>query len=138
MLLSLSGADAGEKGVVVQGRVVCLDAADEPSAEGKDCPDEPDGGWAIRATDGTLHRLAPQDRRVVMLSDTRVRSRELRIEGWRDDEGELSIVQLHSIVDGQLHQPHYYCQTCAIRDYRPGLCTCCREPYEFREPKLEE
>ena len=129
-------AAPAEKEIVFRGHATCLDDSREPYASGRDCPDEPSGGWAIRSEDGTLHRLSPRDKRVVMLSDVRVRSRPLHVEAWQAN-GELAIVHLYSVVDGRLHEPHYYCRTCAIRDYTPGLCSCCRAPYEFREPALE-
>jgi hypothetical protein len=138
-LFSLAGspAAAASEEVVFRGEAVCLDEAGDPAAAGADCPDEPAGGWALRSADGTLHRLSSDDSRVVMLTDERVRSRELQITAWRDGAGVLAIVHLRSVVDGKLHDPHYYCEVCAIRAYTPGLCWCCRAPFEFREPELE-
>lgn len=124
--------------VVLRGHAVCLDASQQPTAAGKDCPDEPAGGWAMRTREGGLHRLSPGDKRVAMLADPRVRSRELHIEAWRDSSGRLAIVHLYSIIDGKLHEPYYYCRTCAIKDYRPGLCSCCQTEYEFRERALPD
>ena len=121
-----------------RGDVVCLDEGGEPAATGKECPDDPVGGWAIRTGEGTLHRLSPGDKRVAMLTDVRVRSRELQIEAWQDADGELAIVHLYSVIDGQAHQPHYYCDVCAIKSYTPGLCWCCQEEFEFREPPAED
>ena len=127
-----------KKEVVLRGHVVCLDDAREALASGKDCPDDPPGGWAIRTKDRTLHRLSSQDVRVVMLTDLRVRSRELEIEAWQDGEGRLAIVRLRSVIDGRLHDPHFYCDVCSIRAHTPGPCWCCRAPFEFREPPLKE
>jgi hypothetical protein len=132
-----SAASAASEEVVIRGEAVCLDAADAPMAKGAACPDQPAGGWALRTGDGTLHALSSDDSRVVMLSDERVRSRELQITAWRDDRGVLAIVHLRTVVDGRLHDPHYYCAVCSIRAHTPGLCWCCRAPFEFREPPLE-
>jgi hypothetical protein len=80
-----SAASAASDEVVIRGEAVCLDAADAPMAKGAACPDQPAGGWALRTADGTLHGLSSDDSRVAMLSDERVRSRELQITAWRDD-----------------------------------------------------
>ena len=102
---ALPSLASDKKEVVLRGHVVCLDDAREALASGKDCPDDPPGGWAIRTKDRTLHRLSSldEDARVVMLTDLRVRSRELEIEAWQDGEGRLAIVRLRSVIDGRLH-----------------------------------
>jgi hypothetical protein len=132
---SLAAQDSRE--VALRGHPVCLDEAGTPLATGAACPDEPAGGWALRTGDGVLHRLSPTDPRVVMLTDKRVRSRELQITAWQDEDGELAIVHLYSVIDGQLHEPYYYCETCSIRSYTPGPCWCCQKPFEFREPPVD-
>ena len=140
LAVALPSLASDKKEVVLRGHVVCLDDAREPLASGKDCPDDPPGGWAIRTKDRTLHRLSSldEDERVVMLTDLRVRSRELQIEAWQDGEGRLAIVRLRSVIDGRLHDPHFYCDVCSIRAHTPGLCWCCRAPFEFREPPVRE
>jgi hypothetical protein len=132
-----SPATPGSHELVLRGHAVCLDEAGALHASGKECPDAPAGGWALRTGDGTLHRLSSRDPRVRMLTDVRVRSRELQIRAWREDDGDLAIVNLHSIIDGRLHEPHYYCDVCAIRGHTPGPCWCCQAPFEFREPAVE-
>ena len=131
------GLAAGPEEVVLRGRAVCLDAAGAPAAEGRDCEDEPPGGWALRDPTATLHRLSSEDQRVAMLSDGRVRSRDLEVVAWRYEDGRLAIVHLYSLIDGRRHDPHYYCSVCAIRANTPGLCWCCQAPFEFREPPVE-
>jgi hypothetical protein len=132
---SLAAQDSRE--VVMRGHAVCLDRDGTPLATGAACPDAPAGGWALRTGDGILHRLSPADPRVVMLTDRRVRARELQITAWQDEDGQLAIVHLYTVIDGRLHEPYYYCTTCSIRAYTPGLCWCCQKPFEFREPPVE-
>ena len=142
LTLALAGASssngAEKREVQFRGEVVCLDEGGGPSATGKECPDNPAGGWAIRTGQGTLYRLSSRDKRVAMLTDVRVRSRELEIEAWQDADGGLAIVHLYSVIDGRSHQPHYYCDVCAIKSYAPGLCWCCQEEFEVREPAVQE
>jgi len=137
-LAASAGLAAAADEIVIRGRAVCLDESGQLEAAGSDCPDQPTRGWAIETPDGTLHRLSPDDERVAMLGDPRVRSRELEITAWRYEGGRLAIVHLYSVIDGRRHDPHYYCPVCAIRANTPGLCWCCRRPFEFREPLVGE
>lgn len=128
---------AGADEVVLRGEAVCLDESGAASAAGADCPGEPAGGWALRTSDGELHRLSDTDPRVAILVDERVRSKELQITAWRDEDGGLAIVHLRTVIDGKLHDPHYWCPVCSIRSNAPGPCWCCRAPFQFRDPPLE-
>ena len=55
--------------------------------------------------------------------------------GLRDDTS-IEVFQIRSIIDGQLHDVHYWCDTCAIRANSPGPCWCCYQPFEFRETPM--
>jgi hypothetical protein len=123
--------------VVIRGRAACLDDAGQRRAAGAACDDHPSGGWALESEGGALHRLSPEDTRVAMLGDVRVRSHELQIVAWRYDDGRLAIVHLYTVIDGKLHDPYYYCPICAIRTHAPGPCWCCGRPLEFHDPPLE-
>jgi hypothetical protein len=129
---------AAPEQVVIRGRVVCLDDAGERRAAGAKCEDHPSGGWALESKGGVLHRLSPEDTRVAMLGDVRVRSHELQIVAWRDGDGRLAIVHLYTVIDGKLHDPYYYCPICAIRAHAPGPCWCCGRPLEFRDPLKDD
>ena len=129
---------AGPEEVSIRGRAVCLDEAPPEGWSGQDCPDQPSGGWAIASEDGTLHRLSPEDERVAVLGDPRVRSHLLEIVAWRYEGERLAIVHLYTIIDGRRHDPHYYCPVCAIRSNTPGRCWCCQRPFEFRDPLVKD
>jgi hypothetical protein len=135
--LLAQGLAGAPQELVLRGEAACLDDQGVRVGTGAECPDEPLGGWAIRTADGSLHPLSDDDPRVVILSDERVRSRELQVTAWRGADGALAIVHLRTIVDGRLRDPHYYCPVCSIRSSAPGPCWCCRAPFEFREPALE-
>jgi len=129
-------APADDHEVVLRGEAACLDAAGAVIATGADCPDDPAGGWGLRTPDGTLHRFASDDPRTEMLSDTRVSAHELQVTAWRSADGTHAIVHLRTVIDGRLHDPHYWCGVCSIRSQKPGLCWCCRAPFEFRDPEI--
>jgi hypothetical protein len=131
------GFAAAPEQVVIRGRAVCLDDAGERYATGAKCEDDPSGGWALESKDGALHRLSPEDTRVAMLGDVRVRSHELQIVAWRYEDGRLAIVHLYTVVDGKRHDPYYYCPICAIRAYAPGPCWCCGRPFDFHDPPVQ-
>jgi hypothetical protein len=124
--------------VVMRGAAICFDAESELRGVGAECPDDPEGGWGLRAGNGAIQRFSSLDERVQILKDVRVRSKPLEVTAWRDDAGELAIVHLYTLIDGRRHAPHYYCELCAIRSNAPGPCWCCQAPFEFREPPVED
>ena len=117
--------------IKVRGRTVCLDSSGKPSWEEASC--NLANGFAFRAQDETLYRFRHTDKRVEMLTDPRVRSQELEIEGWLRDEKELEIIKLYSVHDGELYDIYYRCDVCNITAHTPGPCWCCYEDFELRE-----
>lgn len=121
--------------ITVRGRVVCLDSSGRPvgPCEGSDSP-----GYALESHDGKVYLFSGEDPRSDMLSDPRVRDRELQVVGWPRDGKVLEIVKLYSVRDGKLYDLYYHCDRCNITAHTPGLCWCCREPFDLREePKKE-
>ncbi len=131
LLLAASASWAGPEKVAIRGNAICLSAEGKPSSSEDDCTME--NGFVFQSHEGKEYRLSASDPRVEMLTDPRVRHQELEIEGWLKDSGDVEIVKLYSIKDGDRYDPHYFCATCNITAHTPGLCWCCRQPFEFRE-----
>ncbi len=112
----------------VTGRAVCLkNGSPGPVA---DCGfGDPFG---IEAEDGALHRLDPTDLRVEILTDERVNQHLLEVDLFVED-GIGKILHLHTIQDGEVVEPYYFCFTCNITSHIPGPCWCCQEEFEFKE-----
>ena len=126
-------AETARRELTLQGTVVCLDAAGAPIADGCDAVEEP--RFALRTADGRLVAFLPEDVRVRMFTDPRVRARELRVKGWAlpGDETRLEITKVFSVRDGELFDLYYFCPVCNITSHTPGPCWCCRAEFELRE-----
>ena len=118
------------KEITVRGRTICLDSSGKPSEE-ESC--DLANGFAFRAHGERLYRFSATDKRVEMLTDPRVRSQELEIEGWLREESEIEIIKLYSVHDGKLYDIFYRCDVCNITAHTPGPCWCCWEDFELRE-----
>ena len=129
--LSTMASPSPQSEVTVRGRTVCLDSSGKPSSDEKSC--DLANGFAFRAQNETLYRFSPTDKRVEMLTDARVRSQELEIEGWLCEENEIEIIKLYSVHDGELYDIFYRCDVCNITAHTPGPCWCCYEDFELRE-----
>jgi hypothetical protein len=114
--------------VVIRGRVVCSDAS---GAEGaSDCA----GGLIeVRAVDGKTFVVSSTDPMADMLSDSRVRSRDLQITAWVKSKNQVEVIKIQSVKQGKIYDLYYFCEVCNITAYAPGLCPCCRKDLEFRE-----
>ena len=67
-----------------------------------------------------------------ILKDKRLADADLEATGHFASSG-LFVVDpihtkaLHVYHDGQRHTISYWCNTCSIRTYTPGICWCCQE-----------
>jgi hypothetical protein len=76
-----------------------------------------------------------------VLGDKRLAGADLEVKG-RQENGRFIVDPIHTRAiqvhrDGKALTITYWCDTCAIRTYAPGLCWCCREETELdlREEK---
>lgn len=117
----------------VIGRAVCL--KDKAPGPVTDCAfGDPFG---IEAEDGALHRLDSTDLRVEILTDERVNQHLLEVDLFVED-GIGKILHLHTIQDGEVVEPYYFCFTCNITSHIPGPCWCCQQEFEFKERPARE
>ena len=70
-----------------------------------------------------------------VLGDKRLAGADLELKG-RQEDGRFVVDPIHTKAihvhrDGKAHIVTYWCDTCAIRTYVPGLCVCCREETEL-------
>ena len=68
--------------------------------------------------------------------DKRIQKRYLEVDAGLSGNGAVDVYQIRSIIDGVIHDAHYWCDTCAIRSNSPGPCWCCYQPFEFREAPI--
>jgi hypothetical protein len=76
-----------------------------------------------------------------VLGDQRLNGFDIQVKGHYTGAGRFLIDPSHThstLVnkDGHLKMVTYWCETCAIRSYTPGLCVCCRQEttLDLRDP----
>lgn len=131
LLFFLPALEGQSQEVQVKGRVVCVEAGTD-SMEPIDCAPEAPVRALLDET-GRVYRFHPDDPKVSMFDDPRVRRRELQITGRLNPSDRLEIIRVKSIVDGRLYHVYYRCEVCHITAYAYGPCWCCQDEFEFRE-----
>src|SRR5512140_3013497 len=77
------------------------------------------------------YKLETSDEEIdLTLEDKRVAGRTLQVEGkWKNPQT-FEVQRFFSVHDGKLFRVTYYCNSCNITTYKPGLCMCCQNPTE--------
>ncbi len=73
------------------------------------------------------------DSATALLREERVRQRELQILAVVHPGGELELVRVRLLHEGQWFDLFYACETCSITSPVPGRCPCCEAPLQLRE-----
>ncbi len=89
----------------------------------------------IRHGDKEAIELAGDDEVMSVLRDRRLDGAEIEVRG-RIEAGRLRVDPSHTsplrvLQSGRRLVVTYWCDTCAIRTYAPGICVCCREDTEL-------
>jgi hypothetical protein len=90
---------------------------------------------ALKTPEGKLTELAGDADTLEVLSDERLANADIEVVGsFRD--GAFQIDPIHTAAlwvyrDGKRLRITYWCDICAIRTYKPGICWCCRENTEL-------
>jgi len=87
---------------------------------------------ALETADGGTVRLEGDEATQAVLKDKRLAGAEVAFEGHFKEPGLFAIDPIHKRAlflykDGRRLMITYYCDVCAIRFYRPGICWCCQE-----------
>ena len=133
LLLICTGVQASD--LRMTGRVECR-MGDETVDLTFPCPGA--SQLVFRSEDGRRFFLSDKDPRKAIFEDGRVRNELLRITVRQDEEGRLALLLVHTLKNGRIYLPHYFCQVCNITAYAPGPCWCCQAEFEFREKETEE
>jgi hypothetical protein len=62
------------------------------------------------------------------LADERLAGREFKLVGKALAGGDFDVSDFFVVRGGMLLRLVYFCATCNITTFAPGLCDCCREP----------
>jgi len=100
---------------------------------------------ALQTTDGKLIQLDGDEPTRGVLNDHRLAGFDLEARGHFTTPDHFQVDPLHTKAmfvhkDGRLKVITYWCDTCAIRTYSPGLCVCCQQEttLDLRDPESEK
>jgi hypothetical protein len=94
---------------------------------------------ALRADDGQLYPLIKDDGSRMFFLDKRLLDRPMRLTGRLHPQSRmLQVINVHSLVKGQLYDVFYWCDICSIRRNEKKACDCCGGPMELREEPIKK
>ncbi len=79
-----------------------------------------------------LVELKGDEATLAVLNDRRLAGADFEVVGHFEVPRRFLVEPIHTKAmfvhkNGKRYLISYWCETCAIRAYRPGLCMCCRE-----------
>jgi len=93
---------------------------------------------ALQTDDGKILPLVKDAGSRMFFKDAKLLKRPMRLTGKLIPGSQLlQVINVHSIVNGKLHDVYYWCDICTIKGYEAGKCDCCGAPMEFREVPLK-
>ncbi len=126
----------GQQPESFKGKVVPLASLLEKQGAKLDA-DAADHWLALLMDDGKVLTIIKDDGSRMFFKDKSLLDRPMRLTGRLIPKSQmLQVVNVHSIVKGQLHEVYYWCDICTIRMPEPGDCACCGAKLMFREVPL--
>jgi hypothetical protein len=102
-------------------------------------PDAAPQWLALVADDGKVYPLIKDDGSRMFFKDERLLNRPMRLTARLIPEVQmLQVIQVHSLVKGELHEVYYWCDVCTIRRSEKNKCDCCGGPMELREEPVKK
>lgn len=93
----------------------------------------------LQTDDGKIYTLLKDEGSRMFFKDAKLRNRPMRLTARQIPNSQLlQVINVHSIVNGKLHDVYYWCDVCVIKRWEPGVCDCCGAPMEFREVPYKE
>jgi hypothetical protein len=94
---------------------------------------------ALAADDGKVYPLIRDAGSRMFYKDARLLNRPMRLTGRLfGDTQLLQVLQVHSLIKGELHEVYYWCDICAIKRFEKIQCECCGGPMELREEPVKK
>lgn len=88
----------------------------------------------LQGEDGKLYPLLKDNGSRMFFKDAKLLNRPMQLTARKVPNSDfLQVINVHSIVDGKLHEVYYWCDICTIRRTEAGACDCCGAPLERRE-----
>jgi hypothetical protein len=93
---------------------------------------------ALVTDDGKTYPLIKDDGSRMFFKDERLQKRPMQLTGRLLNGNLLQVVNVHSIVKGELNDVYYWCDICAIRRNEKKVCDCCGGPMELKEEPIKK
>ena len=94
---------------------------------------------ALKAEDGKVYPIVKDAGGRMFFKDAKLLNRPMRLTGRLVPNTQLlQVVNVHSYLNGKLHEVYYWCDICTIRGYEAGICDCCGGPMDFREVPVKD
>jgi hypothetical protein len=95
---------------------------------------------ALVTDDGKTYPLIKDGNSRLFFSDPQLLNRPMRLGGRLfQDTHLLQVLEVNSIVKGELHEIYYWCEICSIRrNEKLKMCECCGGPMELKEVPLKK
>ena len=88
----------------------------------------------LQTDDGKLLPLLKDSGSRMFFKDAKLLNRPMRLTARKVPNSDiLQVINVHSVVQGKLHEVYYWCDICTIRRAEAGDCECCGAPLEPRE-----
>jgi hypothetical protein len=91
-----------------------------------------DGKPALELSDHKLVALDGDEPTRGVLNDKRLAGADMEANGHFANPGLFTVDPIHTKAlhvykEGKRHTISYWCDTCSIRTYTPGICWCCQQ-----------
>lgn len=94
---------------------------------------------ALVTDDGKTFPLIKDDGSRMFFKDESLLNRPMRLTGRLfDDTRLLQVLEVRSLVKGELHEVFYWCDVCTIKRLENQICDCCGGPMELREERIRK
>jgi hypothetical protein len=133
----LRGVEPASRALQLKGKVIAL--ADYLEKHGAKLDKDAAAHWhALQTDDGKLYPLVKDEGGRMFFKDARLLNRPMRLTGRLvGDSAFFQVLQVHSYLNGQLHEVYYWCDVCTIKRFEKKDCECCGAPMELREVPLK-
>lgn len=95
---------------------------------------------ALVTNDGKVYPLVKDSGSRLFFIDPKLQNRPMRLAARKlPDINFLQVVEVNSIIKGELHEVYYWCDICTIRrNEKLKVCDCCGGPLELKEVPLKK
>ncbi len=121
---------------------MCAVAAPEPASVRGKLVQRPGKPPAVETRDGKTVALDGDEETRGVLNDKRLAGFDLEAKGHFTAPDRFQVDPIHTRAmfvykDGRARLITYWCDTCSIRTYTPGLCWCCQQEttLDLRDPE---